>query len=126
MKRRTHSNGVYFDRSTKGEVGKKKADGFADLAAAFAKVYNIENAEEVFDGAYEDQVRNPAFIGMLLYNCMVMNALYGCRRGGCDGCRARALFDRVEDPETKAKITKTMGAMDTVDGAERMQGEAAR
>ena len=107
-------------------MSKKKADGLADLAAAFAKVYNIENAEEVFDGAYEDQVRNPAFIGMLLYNCMVMNALYGCRRGGCDGCRARALFDRVEDPETKAKITKTMGAMDTVDGAERMQGEAAR
>ena len=109
-----------------GAVSKKKADGFADLAAAFAKVYNIKNAEEVFDGAYEDQVRNPAFIGMLLYNCMVMNALYGCRRGGCAGCRARALFDRVEDPETKAKITKTMGAMDTVDGAERMQGEAAR
>ena len=107
-------------------MSKKKADGFADLAAAFAKVYNIENAEEVFDGAYEDQVRNPAFIGMLLYNCIVMNALYGCRRGGCDGCRFRALFDRVEDPETKAKITKTMGAMDTVDGAERMQGEAAR
>ena len=23
MKRRTHSNGVYFDRSTKGEVGKQ-------------------------------------------------------------------------------------------------------
>ena len=107
-------------------MSKKKVDGFVDLASAFAKVYNIENAEEVFDGAYEDQVRNPAFIGMLLYNCMVMNALYGCRRGGCDGCRARALFDRVEDSETKAKIAKTMGAMDTVDGAGRMQGEAAR
>ena len=107
-------------------MSKKKADGFADLAAAFAKVYNIENAEEVFDGAYEDQVRNPAFIGMLLYNCMVMNSLYGCRRGGCDGCRSHALFESVEDPETKAKIARTMGAMDTVDGAERMQGEAAR
>ena len=107
-------------------MSKKKADGFADLAAAFAKVYSTENAAEVFDGSYEDQVRNPAFIGMLLYNCMVMNALYGCRRGGCAGCRARALFDRVEDPETKAKITKTMGAIDTVDGAERMQGEAVR
>ena len=107
-------------------MSKKKADGFADLAAAFAKVYNIENAEEVFDGAYEDQVRNPAFIGMLLYNCMVMNALYGCRRGGCAGCRARALFDRVEDPETKVKIATAMSAMDEVDGEELMQGEAAR
>ena len=107
-------------------MSKKKADGFADIAAAFAKVYSIENAAEVFDGSYEDQVRNPAFIGMLIYNCMVMNALYGCRRGGCAGCRARALFDRVEDPETKVKIATAMRAIDEVDGEERMQGEAAR
>lgn len=107
-------------------MSKNKADGFADLAEAFAKVYNIENAAEVFDGSYEDQVRNPAFIGMLLYNCMVMNAIYGCRRGGCAGCRARALFDRVEDPETKVKIATAMRAMDAVDGAERMHWEAAR
>lgn len=105
---------------------RKKADGFADLAAAFAKVYSTENAAEVFDGSFEDQVRNPAFIGMLLYNCMVMNALYGCRRGGCSGCRARDLFDRVEDAETKGKITTAMRAMDAVDGAEHMQEEAAR
>ena len=85
-------------------MSKKKKDGFADLAAAFAKVYSTENAAEVFDGSYEDQVRNPAFIGMMLYNCMVMNALYGCRRGGCAGCRARDLFDRVEDPATKWKL----------------------
>ena len=107
-------------------MSKKKANGFADLAAAFAKVYSIENSAEVFDGSYEDQVRNPAFIGILLYNCMVMHALYGCRRGGCAGCRARALFDRVEDPATKEKIAKAMLAMDEVDGADRMQGEAAR
>ena len=107
-------------------MSKKKADGFANLAAAFAKVYSIENAAEVFDGAYEDQVSNPAFICMLLYNCMVMNALYGCRLGGCAGCRARALFDRLEDPATKEKIATVMRAMDEVDGAERMQGEAAR
>ena len=107
-------------------MSKKKADGLADIAAAFAKVYSIENAAEVFDGSYEDQVRNPAFIGMLIYNCIVMNALYGCRRGGCAGCRARALFDRVEDPETKVKIATAMRAIDEVDGEERMQGEAAR
>lgn len=104
----------------------KKKDGFADLAVAFSKVYNLENATEVFDGSYDEQVRNPAFIGMLLYNCMVMNALYGCRRGGCAGCRARDLFDRVGDSATKGKITTAMRAMDAVDGAERMQGEAAR
>ena len=105
---------------------RKKADGFADLAEAFAKVYGTENAAEVFDGSYEDQVRNPAFIDMLIYNCMVMNALYGCRRGGCAGCRARDLFDRVEDAETKGKITTAMCAMDEVDSAEHMQEEAAR
>ena len=104
----------------------KKKDGFSDLAAAFAKVYSTENAAEVFDGSYDEQVRNPAFIGMLLYNCMVMNALYGCRRGGCAGCRARDLFDQVEDPATKWKIARAMRAMDAVDGAERMQDEAAR
>lgn len=104
----------------------KKKDGFSDLAAAFAKVYSTENAAEVFDGSYDEQVRNPAFIGMLLYNCMVMNALYGCRRGGCAGCRARDLFDQVEDPATKGKITTAMRAMDAVDGVERMQGEAAQ
>lgn len=104
----------------------KKKDGFSDLAAAFAKVYSTENAAEVFDGSYDEQVRNPAFIGMLLYNCMVMNALYGCRRGGCAGCRARDLFDRVEDSATKGKITTAMRAMDAVDGAERMKEEAAR
>ena len=105
---------------------RKKADGFADLAAAFAKVYSTENAAEVFDGSYEDQLRNPAFIGMLLYNCMVMNALYGCRRGGCAGCRARDLFDRVEDSATKGKIATSMRAMDALDGAERMQEDSAR
>ena len=51
----------------KKQTMSKKKDGFADLAAAFAKVYSTENAAEVFDGSYEDQVRNPAFIGMLLY-----------------------------------------------------------
>ena len=107
-------------------MSKKKKDVFADLAAAFAKVYSTENAAEVFDGSDEDQVRNPAFVGVLLYNCMVMNALYGCRRGGCAGCRARDLFDRVEDPATKWKIATAMRAMDAVDGAERMQDEAAR
>ena len=104
-------------------MSKKKADGFSDLAAEFAKVYSTENAAEVFDGSYDEQVRNPAFIGMLLYNCMVMNALYVCRRGGCAGCRARDLFDRVEDSSMKVKIAMSMRAMDAVDGADRMQGE---
>ena len=103
----------------------KKADGFADLAAAFSKVYNLENAKEVFEDGYEAQVRNPAFVGMLLYNCMVMNALYGCRRGGCAGCRARALFDRVTDVGLKEKVEKTMAAMDEVECAGRNQ-ETAR
>ena len=100
-------------------MSRKMADGFADLAAAFAKVYNLEKAKEVFDGGYEAQVRNPAFICMLLYNCMVMNALYGCRRGRCAGCRARALFDRVTDGGLKEKVEKTMASMDEVDGAGR-------
>lgn len=104
---------------------KKKADGFADFAEAFSKVYNLENAQEVFDGGYETQVQNPAFVGMMLYNCMVMNALYGCRRGGCAGCRARDLFDRVTDVELKEKIEKTMAAMDDVECAGRNQ-EAAQ
>ena len=104
---------------------KKKADGFADLAAEFAKVYNLGNATEVFDGGYEAQVRNPAFVGMMLYNCMVMNALYGCRRGGCAGCRARDMFDRVTDGVLKDKIEETMAAMDEVECAGRNQ-EAAR
>ena len=107
-------------------MNKEDPDGVADIAAADPRAHSIENAAEVFDGSYEDQVRNPAFIGMLIYNCMVMNALYGCRRGGCAGCRARALFDRVEDPETKVKIATAMRAIDEVDGEERMQGEAAR
>lgn len=105
---------------------RKSENGLADLVAAFAKVYNIENADEVFDGAVEDQVRNPAFIGMLIYNCMVMNVLYRCRRGGCAGCRARALFDQVEDSETKGKITTAMRAMDEVDGADLRQEEFAQ
>lgn len=104
--------------------GNAKRDGFADLAAAFAKVYNLENAQEVFDGGYEAQLRNPAFVGMLLYNCMVMNGLYGCRRGGCAGCRARALFDAVEDAGLKAKIGMAMAAMDAVDGAPPPKGVA--
>ena len=90
---------------------------FKKLAESFAQVYNLENAQEVFDGGYEEQVRNPAFVGMLLFNCMLMNALYGCRRGGCAGCRARALFDGVTDAELKAKVSLTMDTMDAVDGA---------
>lgn len=82
----------------------KKKNDFSDLANAFAKVYNIQNAKEVFDGSYEEQVKNPAFIGLLTFNCMLMNSLYGCFRGGCKGCRARELFDTVTDPALKAKI----------------------
>ena len=89
----------------------KKKDDFSDLANEFAKVYNIENAKEVFDGSYDEQVKNPAFIGLLTFNCMLMNALHGCFRGGCEGCRARELFNTVTDPKLKAKIEYTFSIM---------------
>lgn len=91
----------------------KKTDDFADIARAFAKVYNLENSPEVFDGDYEKQRKNPAFVGLLLFNCMVMNSLYGCVRGGCAGCRARALFDAVDGPALRARID---GAMCVIKG----------
>lgn len=90
----------------------KKKDDFSDLANSFAKVYNIQNAKEVFDGSYDEQVKNPAFIGLLTFNCMLMNTLYGCSRGGCVGCRARALFDTVTDPALKAKIEYAFSLME--------------
>ena len=88
-----------------------KRDDFSDLAKAFAKCYNVESAPEVFDGDYEAQQGNPAFVGVLLFNCMVMNSLYGCARGGCAGCRARALFDTVADPAVKSRIDGTMAVL---------------
>ena len=111
-------------RGGAAKTGAAKRDGFADLAAAFAKVYNIGNSQEVFDSGYEAQVRNPAFVGALTFNCMVMNGLYGCRRGGCAGCRARALFDGVTDAATRARIDMAMAAMDAVDAAEPPKGVA--
>lgn len=89
----------------------KKNVGFADLAKSFAQVYNLENSPEVFNGDYEEQCKNPALVGMLLFNCMVMNSLYGCMRGGCIGCRARTLFDNVKDPALRSRIDGTMYAM---------------
>lgn len=88
-----------------------KKDNFSDIAKALAKTYNLENSPEVFAGSYEEQLKNPTFVGLLLFNCMVMNSLYGCMRGGCIGCRARTLFDNVKDPALRSRIDGTMYAM---------------
>ena len=91
-----------------GTKQKAWAGRFANLSREIAKVYNLDNAPEVFDADYETQIRSPQFITALLFNCMVMNSIYGCRRGGCAGCRAREMFDSVSDPSVKAKISLTM------------------
>lgn len=90
----------------------RRKDDFKDLAAALAKVYNMGDAAEVFSGGYGEQLANPAFTGALLFNCMVMNAVHGCRRGGCKGCTARAFFDGLTDAAARERVAMTMAVLD--------------
>ena len=71
-------------------------DSFDRLAKAMAQVYNDDSADGIFEGGYEEQVRRPAFLKMLSFNCFVMDRLHSCGRGGCRGCVADDLFDALD------------------------------
>lgn len=73
-----------------------KKDSFDRLAKAMAQVYSDDSADGIFEGGYEEQVRRPAFLKMLSFNCFVMDRLHSCGRGGCRGCVADDLFDALD------------------------------
>lgn len=100
---------------------KAAASRLADLSKAIAKVYNLDAAPEVFDEDYETQMKSPQFINVLLFNCMVMNSLHGCRRGGCVGCRVREVFDNVAEDSLKRWIAATMCMIDEEDSKHRKE-----
>ena len=67
MKRRRHSNGVYFDRSTKGEVGENKetiADIITEASGVFDElrkhgynVVSVDRMEDIIDRVEEAHKR---------------------------------------------------------------------
>lgn len=88
----------------------KKHESFDKLIQAMAQVYRDDTADGMFAGGYEKQRLNPAFIKMMTINCMVMDSLHQCGKGGCKGCVADDLYLEVWrdiDHHTRGIINET-------------------
>lgn len=49
------------------------------------------------EGTYEEQMRNPEFVRLLMYNCILFDRLYSCaKNGACKTCKAYAAICESE------------------------------
>lgn len=47
---------------------------------------------------YDEQVRHPSFVRLLMYNCILFDRLYSCARNGfCIKCKAYDVIRAAED-----------------------------
>lgn len=77
-------------------MGTRKGTGnFDTLIKEMAKIYRDDTADGMFAGGYARQRLNPAFIKMMTINCMVMDCIHQCGKGGCVGCVADDLYSDI-------------------------------
>ena len=63
----------------------------ADSLERIAKDISRRGCDFPTEGNYDEQVKHPEFVRMLMYNCILFDRLYSCaKNGACKTCKAYA------------------------------------
>ena len=69
----------------------------ADSLDKIAKDISRRGCDFPTEGTYEEQVRHPEFVRLLMYNCILFDQLYSCaKNGACKTCKAYAAICAAE------------------------------
>lgn len=69
----------------------------ADSLEKIAKDISRRGCDFPTEGTYEEQMRHPEFVRLLMYNCILFDCLYSCaKNGACKTCKAYAAICEAE------------------------------